>query len=76
MQKKPHICTVDQLSAETNISAYTIRRWVKSGELKHIRSGRKYLINYDVFMSFLEGKETEQEETKETTPGIRPVMSL
>lgn len=76
MGKKPHICTIDQLSEETSISAYTIRRWVRSGILKHIRSGRKYLINYDVFMTFLAGTETAPKETKETTPGIRPVMSL
>ncbi len=76
MQEKPHICTIDQLAKETNISAYTIRKWVKSGELKHIRSGIKYLINYDVFMSFLNGTETESGETKEKVSGIRPVMSL
>ena len=76
MQRKPHICTIDQLAEETGMSAYTIRQWVKRGELKHIRSGRKYLINYDVFMSFLEGKEADFEEQTETTPGIRPVMSL
>ena len=73
MQKIPHICTIDQLAKETGISAYAIRQWVKNGELKHIRSGRKYLINYDVFMLFLEGTKTAPEET---ISEIRPVMNL
>ena len=75
-RRKPHICTIDQLSKETGISAYTIRRWVKSGKVKHLRSGIKYLINYDTFVDFLESKEADFEEPTETAPGIRPVMSL
>ena len=75
MNKTPHICTIKQLATETNISQHTIRCWVKQGAFKSLRSGKKYLINYDVFMKFLEGTE---EKTSSTAPlhhyGIRKVV--
>ena len=74
MERKPHICTIDQLAAETAISEYTIRNWIKTGQLKHLKSGRKYFINYDVFMAFLEGQEVVPDETTTTAVGIRPVI--
>lgn len=63
MERKPHICTIDQLAAETGVSAYTIRSWLKSGELKHLKSGKKYLINYDVFLAFLGSDVPEETKT-------------
>ena len=63
MEKKPHICTIDQLAAETGISSYTIRQWLISGELKHLKSGKKYLINYDVFLAFLGSDVPEETKT-------------
>lgn len=75
MNKTPHICTIKQLATETNISQHTIRCWVKQGAFKSLRSGKKYLINYDVFMKFLEG--TEEHSTASIQPysyGIRKVV--
>lgn len=72
---KPHICTIKQLSEETGISAHSIRQWIKQGEFKSLRSGKKYLINYDVFMKFLNG---ESEKTAPVVPifnGIRKVAN-
>ncbi len=71
-RQKPHICTIKQLASETGISEYTVRCWVKQGKFKTLRSGSKCLINYDVFMKFLNG---ENEETQPAAPakGIRKV---
>ncbi len=52
-RQKPHVCTINQLAEETGMSAYTIRQWVKKGEFRAMKSGKKYLINYDVFMRYL-----------------------
>lgn len=60
MNKVPHICTIEQLAGETGISAYTIRQWVKQGAFRTLRSGTKYLINYDVFIKFLNGETVPQ----------------
>lgn len=60
MNKIPHICTIKQLAEETSISEHTIRSWVKQGAFKSLRSGKKYLINYDVFIKFLDGEENSQ----------------
>lgn len=57
MNRIPHICTIGQLAKETGISEHTIRCWVKQGAFKFLKSGKKYLINYDIFMKFLEGDE-------------------
>jgi len=64
IRKIPHICTIAQLSEETGISYHTIRRWVKQGKFNVLRSGRKYLINFDIFIKFLNSELPEQEEKK------------
>lgn len=75
MNKIPHICTIGQLAAETGISEYTIRQWVKQGEFKVLRSGIKYLINFDVFMEYLSGKgEKTTKEVSAPSFGIRKVI--
>lgn len=71
MDNRPHICTIKQLSNETGISEYTIRQWTKQGKFKVLRSGKKYLINYDVFMKYLQG--TDEPEISAPTFKIRSV---
>ncbi|MBR1904962.1 MAG: helix-turn-helix domain-containing protein [Clostridiales bacterium] len=41
---------------ETPINYAMIRRWIASGELKHAKSGNKYLIDMDVLKAFLRGE--------------------
>ncbi len=65
----PHICTIGELAQKTGISAYTIRQWVKQKEFNVLRSGKKYLINYDVFIKFLQG----DSEIPAAPQGIRKV---
>lgn len=74
MDKKPHICTIKQLANETGISEYTIRQWIKQGEFKVLRSGVKYLINFDVFIDFLSGRGEIKNNTTAPTLGIRKVV--
>ena len=41
---------------ETPINSHMLRRWIASGELKHTKSGNRYLIDMDVLKEFLRGK--------------------
>lgn len=41
---------------DTPINAHMLRRWIASGELKHTKSGNRYLIDMDVLKEFLRGK--------------------
>lgn len=75
MNNKPHICTIKQLSKETGISPHTIRLWVKSGAFKSLRSGKKYLINYDIFMNFLNGENENAAPSESIFGGIRKVAN-
>ncbi len=74
MNKRPHICTIKQLAEETGISAYTIRTWLLNGKFKHIRSGKKYLINYDIFIKFLNGEIEESATVVPNYGGVRKVV--
>lgn len=74
MTKIPHICTIKELAKETNISEHTIRCWVKQKKFKYLQSGRKYLINFDVFMKFLNSEEDTEEKPHTNIVGIRKVV--
>ncbi len=41
---------------ETPVNADMLRRWIRSGKLKHTKSGNKYLIDMDVLREFLKGE--------------------
>jgi len=74
MPEKPHICTIRQLASETGIAEYAIRRWAKQGAFRVMRSGKKYLINYDIFIKFLDGEyEHEGHPAERKENKIRPV---
>lgn len=45
---------------ETVITSSMLRRWILSGSLPHIKSGKKYLINMEVLARFLEGQSQDE----------------
>ena len=49
----PRMMTVKQLSEQTGISEFHIRRLLKSNRIKYIRTGTKYLVNFDKFVEYL-----------------------
>lgn len=51
----PIVLTIPEAAAAYNLPPYTLRRWVKTGELKAVRSGRKVFINSAVLNEFLRG---------------------
>lgn len=44
---------------DTPVTAYMLRRWIKSGVLPSVKSGNKYLVNMEILDQYLKGN-TEQ----------------
>lgn len=50
----PRVVGIKQAAAEFGISEYTIRRWIKSGQLPVITCGKRFLVNCTMLSKFLE----------------------
>ena len=44
---------------DTPVTAYMLRRWIKTGVLPSVKSGNKYLVNMEILDQYLKGN-TEQ----------------
>lgn len=49
----PTMLTIKELSKRTNLSYNFIRQLCLKKEIVYVRSGKKYLINYDKFIDYL-----------------------
>lgn len=49
----PKMLTIRQLAEQTGISEYAIRRMCKNNEITFIKTGSKYLVNFNLFLDFL-----------------------
>ena len=54
--KAPLMLTIDETAKKAHLSSYTVRSWVKSGMVRSVKIGRKYLISWNGFCSFLSGE--------------------
>ena len=54
----PRMMTVKQLSAQTGVSEFHIRRLIKGNRITYIRTGIKYLVNYEKFVDYLNNGDT------------------
>ena len=54
-RKIPKMLTVRQTAKEANMSEYFIRNLIRKNEIYYVKSGSKYLINYDLFIDYLYG---------------------
>ncbi|MGN1457411.1 MAG: helix-turn-helix domain-containing protein [Acutalibacteraceae bacterium] len=52
----PRVISIKAAAKEFSISEWTIRRWIKSGQLPVVKCGNSFLINCTVFSKFLEGQ--------------------
>ena len=56
----PTMLTIRELAAETKaygLTEFAIRNMVKRGEIAHINTGRKVLINREKFIAYLNGND-------------------
>lgn len=53
---KEAIAELKAKDPDTAITAYALRRMVKSGQVPSINAGNRYLVNMDVLERFLQGE--------------------
>lgn len=49
----PRMRTVRAAAAESGLAEYFVRQLVKAGKVKYVCAGRKYLINFDSLIQYL-----------------------
>ena len=56
-ERTPRMLTIKETAKETGISYDSIRKLCMQNKIVYIRLGAKYLVNYDRFIDYLNGKE-------------------
>lgn len=51
----PTMLPLKEVSSRTNLPYEFLRQLCLSGEIVHVRTGNKYLINYEKFLEYLNG---------------------
>lgn len=59
-EKMPHVDSIRNTAKDFGVGEWTIRQWVKQNKFPVIYTGKKILINYDVFTAFLNGELNNQ----------------
>jgi excisionase family DNA binding protein len=57
--------TIEEIAEELRVSEETVRRWIRTKQLKALSIGRGYRIRRKDFEDFLDRRSTEIEETEE-----------
>lgn len=55
LQKIPAMKTIKEMVELTGFSYVTLRNLCLGNKIVHVRAGKKYLINYDRFVDYLNG---------------------
>lgn len=55
----PTMLTIDQVAERTGLAKYYIRKLVLNGEIYSLKAGRRYLINYERLIEYLDNKQQE-----------------
>ena len=67
----PTMLTIKETAQKSGVAEHYLRQLVAARKIVFVRAGKKYLINFEKFIDFLNHGEQEQEEPK--AEGIRPV---
>jgi excisionase family DNA binding protein len=54
-KKMPRMLTMKDTSRETGLSLKFLKQAVDEGKIVYVKSGRRYLINYDRLVDWLNG---------------------
>ena len=63
----PRMATINEASTLTGLAKYYIRQLALQSKIKHVRAGKKILINIDRLIEFLNESNGEQEIEQEPT---------
>ena len=66
---EPRFASIRETSKLTGLSMYYIRRAVRNGDIPHIRSGEKYLINLSALAERLDAQSKTSSKTADAKPG-------
>lgn len=71
----PRMATIGETAALFGVSAYFVRKLVRSGQVVAVRTGCKYLVNIDRFAEFLNSSTVSEnnEQQEIAVNGIQPV---
>lgn len=56
-QTIPKMVTVKEAAKLTGMTEYFIRSKLRNNEIVYVKTGTKYLINFNLFIDFLNGKQ-------------------
>jgi len=69
--KQPEMLTINEAAKKSGLATYALRRWVKSGDLPTVSTGRKVLIAADNLQRFLLGELDAKSVPEVKSNGIR-----
>ena len=49
----PRMRTIRAAAAETGLAEYFVRRLVKRGKVRYVKAGKKFLVNLDSLINYL-----------------------
>ncbi len=58
MPEVPRMRTIAQVANETGLAENFVRRLCLSGQVVYVKAGKKYLLNFDRFIEFLNAPPT------------------
>lgn len=61
MKKELEVYTVNDVAKSLGMNIETIREYIKRGELKASKVGRKYIITIDNYKDFIKSNELQRE---------------
>lgn len=74
MQKNfPQMKTINEASKISGLAKYRIRQMVLQNKVKYVRAGKKYLINIESLIDYLNNGEMINSNTASTKNAIRKV---
>ena len=65
--KLPKMATINECAKTVGLAKYHIRQLVLQGKVKYVKAGKKYLINVDSLIEYLNSGEAQAEVEEQNT---------
>ena len=69
----PTMKTIDETAVLLGLPKYWVRQKVLNGEIVAVRSGKRYLVNVDKLIEYLNSNTLKPAESSASYGGIKPV---
>ena len=54
--KIPTMLTIEETARRTGVAPYFVRQCCLKNQIAYVKAGRKYLVNFEKFVDYLNGK--------------------